>query len=253
MSQSLPLISLPMHARENQEFKDFDPYNDPEGALRRFNQVANNVRSLKDGARKRLLLDSLKDATPLLMEFVKDQAEACVLYGDIETTELIKSGTPIEDMEISVASLLFVEDSGKSMMLSFWSSGSALGAPLDFFLHALDHAKKLVFYNSNFDLKVASSGDRQLISRWWRKTHDPYYILREEFGFDVVLKLDRLLKDNGIAPKTASGVQAVKMYKSGDYQALQEYNQRDVQALFELVGLESVSLSNGVRTRLIHV
>ena len=58
------------------------------------------------------------------------------MYGDCETTEPIKNGTPIGGMAISVASLLFVEDCGDGMMLSFWGDPSLVrGAPLRYFRH----------------------------------------------------------------------------------------------------------------------
>ena len=68
----------------------------------------------------------LESAEPLLMDFVRDQAEICTVYGDCETTDLIRHGTPIGGMTISVASLLLVEDGGTSMLLSFWSDPSLI-------------------------------------------------------------------------------------------------------------------------------
>lgn len=249
----LPLITARIGVRvQDAVFRGFDPFEDPEGALKNLHRIELEVLKIQDSEERSRGVESLNDAVPLLMEFIKDQAKICTVFGDIETTELIRHGTPIEKMEISVASLLFVEKDGKSMMLSFWGSAdSGLGASLDFFIHALNHANKLVFYNANFDLRVASKGDKKLIKEWWRKTHDPYYILREEFEYDAVLKLDRLLSDNGIETKKATGIEAVKMFKEERFEELQEYNVYDVKALRALVELEKVKLSNGVLTDIV--
>ena len=194
------------------------------------------------------------------------------MYGDCETTQLIQHGTPVGEMAISVASLLFVEPSGEGMMLSFWGDPSlGRGAPLRFFRHALEHAKRLVFYNAAFDLALAAGGDEAAVRRWWRRTFDPYKVpgascfttlspsplaqparparfpspftaclactqlLRDAFGASVRLKLDVLLRDNGLAPKTASGLEAVRMYADGRHDELERYNRADVEALRSLV------------------
>ena len=122
------------------------------------------------------------------------------------------------------------------------------GAPLRFFRHALEHAKRLVFYNAAFDLTLAAGGDDATIRRWWMRTFDPYKLLRDAFGTSVRLKLDLLLRDNGLAPKTASGVEAVRMYADGRHDELERYNRTDVEALRSLVELERIRLSNGKYT-----
>jgi len=260
---SLPLVHADHHAhalvlpiaapkREREAaphpLSGFDPMEDPEGCLRRYHAVQLAVQQWADPAERATAQTGLESAEPLLLDFLSDQAEICTVYGDCETTELIKHGTPIGDMSISVASLLFVEDGGggDGMMLSFWGDASlGRGAPLRFFRHAVEHAKRLVFYNAAFDLTLAARGDESTIRRWWRRTHDPYKLLRDAFGTSVRLKLDVLLRDNGLAPKTATGVEAVRMYADGRHDELERYNRVDVEALRSLVQLERIRLSNG--------
>ena len=105
-----------------------------------------------------------------------------------------------------------------------------------------------MFYNAAFDLTLAAGGDEATIRRWWRRTYDPYKLLRDAFGTSVRLKLDLLLQDNGLAPKTASGVEAVRMYADGRHDELERYNRVDVEALWSLVQLERIRLSNGMWT-----
>ena len=227
----------------------FDPTQDPEGCLRRFHAVWLTIQRLPDPAEQTAVWRRLESAEPLLMDFLHDQAEICTVYGDCETTDLIRHGTPIGGMTISVASLLLVEDGGTSMLLSFWSDPLlGRGAPLTFFQHALEHAKRLVFYNATFDLALAARGNGATIHRWAQRTFDPYQRLRDAFGTSVRLKLDVLLRDNGLAPKTATGVEAVRMYADGRYDELEAYNRADVEALRSLVELERITLSDGRRT-----
>ena len=223
---------------------NFNVTDDPEDCLRRYHAVQLAVRKLADpGQRARAWLTSAEAA---LMDFVSDQAAVCTVYGDCETTDLIRHGTAIGDMTISVATLLFVEDGGSTMLLSFWGDASlGRGAPLRFFRHALDHAERLVFYNAAFDLTLAAGGDELTVQRWWERTFDPYKLLRDAFGNSVRLKLDVLLRDNGLAPKTATGVEAVRFYADGRYDDLEQYNQADVLALRQLVELPRIRLSNG--------
>ena len=171
-------IAAPKREREAapHPLSGFDPTEDPEGCLRRYHAVQLAVQQWADPAERATAQTGLESAEPLLLDFLSDQAEICTVYGDCETTQLIKHGTPIGDMSISVASLLFVEDGGggDDMMLSFWGDASlGRGAPLRFFRHAVEHAKRLVFYNAAFDLTLAARGDESTIRRWWRRTHDP--------------------------------------------------------------------------------
>ncbi len=247
--------TLPIEAPEREReavphpLDGFDPMQDPEGCLRRFHAVWLAVQRWPDPAERTAARRRLESAEPLLMDFVRDQAEICTVYGDCETIDLIRHGTPIGGMSISVASLLFVEDGGAGTMLSFWSDPSlGRGAPLTFFRHALEHARRLVFYNAAFDLTLAAGGDGATIHRWSQRTFDPYQRLRDAFGTSVRLKLDVLLRDNGLAPKTATGVEAVRMYADGRHDELEAYNRADVEALRSLVELERITLSDGRST-----
>jgi putative phage-type endonuclease len=248
----LPNLSIIADKRVRSEpdpLRSFDPVDDAEDCLRRYNAVQLEINLLKNASERSSLLATLRSAEPLLLDFVEDQASVCTLVGDVETTQLIQRTIPIGQMTISVASLKFVEDGGGAMTLSFWSDESiGRGAPLRFFTHALRYAKRLVFYNANFDLTVASRGDGATIARWQRRTFDPYAELRRTFGNSVQLKLAILLSNNGLDPKTATGTDAVQMYASGRYDELERYNRRDVDALHELVRLPSIVLSNGRTT-----
>lgn len=172
--------TLPIEAANKREreviphpLDGFDPTQDPEGCLRRFHAVWLAVKRWPDPAEQTAARRRLESAEPLLMDFVRDQAEICTVHGDCETTDLIRHGTPIGGMTISVASLLFVEDGGTNMLLSFWSDPSlGRGAPLRFFRHALEHAKRLVFYNAAFDLALAARGDGATIHRWAQRRRD---------------------------------------------------------------------------------
>ena len=245
-------IAAPKREREAAQhpLSGFDPTQDPEDCLRRYHAVQLAVQLMADPDERVAAQRLFESAEPLLRDFVSDQAEICTVYGDCETTQLIKHGIPIGDMNISVASLLFVEDGGgDGMMLSFWGDPSlGRGAPLRFLRHALEHAKRLVFYNAAFDLTLAAGGDDATICKWWTRTFDPYKLLRDAFSTSVCLKLDLLLRDNGLAPKTASGIEAVSMYHDGRHDELERYNRTDVEALRSLVQLERIRLSSGQYT-----
>jgi len=232
-----------------------NPVDDAQACLKTYNETLVEIREMPDGPQRRALVESLESMDAILYDFLEDQAAISNVYGDVETTELIKHGTPIDQMEISVCTLLLVNehDPNDFFSLDFWGDeGLGRGAPLKFMRHALDHAKRLVFYNGiRFDLRVIASGDETKEAEWARKTHDPYLLLRDEFGRDVSLKLDALLASNGLDPKTGDGKAAVQMYKRGQFEELQAYNLRDVEALKELTMLPSIRLSNGERTTLV--
>ena len=231
-----------------------NPVEDPLGCLETYNATLFYILKVPDEQQRLELLKSLKNMDGLLYQFLADQAAEAIVYGDIETTELIHKSTPIHEMEISVCTLLFVNQSSQksdSFSLDFWGDdGYGQGAPLKFMWHALDHAKKLVFYNGiHFDLSVIANGDEQKKAMWVAKTHDPYRLLRVKFGSLVSLKLDGLLKCNNINPKTADGKAAVRMYKEREFEDLKEYNLHDVVALMELTTLPYIILPNNEKTK----
>jgi len=236
----LPPVSIDSKRhRELVSLFAWDPYNDPQNAL-----ITYNATALSAGD------DVVRQADTLLLEFIEDQASICTLFGDVETTALIRHGTPLSEMQVSVATLLFEEPDGSELTtLSFWGDDSlGRGAPLRFLHHAMRHAKLLVFYNSKFDNSVIAAGDKRLFLELQAKTHDPFALLRAAFPSGVSLKLDNLLRINGLEPKTSTGSDAVAMYNEGRYDELEEYNVRDVQALRELVNMHSIRLGNGEST-----
>jgi putative phage-type endonuclease len=244
------LVDTAAKRERDDPFDRFDPAHDPLDALQRYNLVDVAIGAIVDPNERAAARARLASAEPLLREFLDDQANCSTIYGDIETTELIAHGTPLSNMEISVATLLFEEGNGaESFTLSFWGDSSlGRGAPLRFLQHALDHAKQLAFYHSRFDLGVLAAGDADAVARWARVTFDPYAELRAAYPSGVSLKLDNLLKANNLDPKTATGAEAVQMFKQGRFDALQAYNERDVRALRELVNLATIRLPNGART-----
>lgn len=239
----------PKRARES-PLRGFDPCGDPDDCLRRYSAVQLAVDALQDPAERTDTQARLDASDPLLFGFIADQAGRCTVYSDCETTDLIRKGTPVGNMTISVASALFVEPSGYAEpMLNFWGDpATGRGAPLRFFEHTLQHAKRIVFYNAAFDLSVAARGDQAKIREWQKATFDPYKLLRDAFDWGVELKLDTLLRDNGLATKTADGKEAVRMYAEGRYDELLAYNEADVRALRSLAELKSIKLSNGTTT-----
>ena len=241
-----PLLSLPVDAKRARPpviLSDYDPSDQPEQFLRDYNTLFSRATRLPPHERAEVLA-WLTSAEAPLMQFIADMAASSVVVGDIETTEAIKHGVSLGDMKISVATLLF-QDNRHSTMLSFWHDGVARGAPLRFFKQALDHAKKLIFFNSNFDLTVAAAGDAATISRWRERTFDPYMDLRRKFGPSLRLKLDALLAVNELQQKAGSGLLAVQQWQNGEFEALELYNRRDVTALHELVSLPRIRLVDG--------
>ena len=55
-------------------------------------------------------------------------------------------------------------------------------------------------------------------------------------------KLDHLLQINGLATKTADGLQAISWWKEGERALLQEYCEQDVRALARLLILNQIKL-----------
>jgi len=231
-------------------FGGFNPVEDAEGCLKQYNALSSRIDQLVDPNERTKARATLESADEIIFEFLEDQASICTLFGDVETTDLIKHGTPLGGMHISVATLLFEEEDGsESMTLSFWGDETVgRGAPLRFLRYAVEHAKVLVFYNSKFDNAVIAAGDEALFRRLQAKTHDPYALLREAFPSGVSLKLDTLLRLNRLDPKTATGSNAVDMYERGEFDNLERYNVRDVQALRELVKMNLIKLGNGEST-----
>ena len=234
--------------RNDDTLRKFDPVDDPIGALQSFNATVVAAASLESAEERDAAKRMLDSSEPLLLEFLQDQAAICTLFGDVETTRLIEHGTPIATMQISVTTLLFEEANGFALMtLSFWGDGSlGRGAPLHFLRHALEHAKRIVFYNADFDLTVIGAGDAAAVNRWRARTFDPYMELRAVYptASGVSLKLDSLLSANDLDPKEASGAEAVEMFTCGHLDDLEAYNRRDVQALRELVRLDRIRLDD---------
>ena len=76
------------------------------------------------------------------------------------------------------------------------------------------------------------------------KSMDPFARIRDVT--DVWFKLDALLKANGLATKTASGLQAIAFWNDGERDKLQTYCEQDVRASARLFALRELTLPNGV-------
>lgn len=251
-----PRLSPPLtHTYRTADAYTFDPQQDPLEALTNYNKERCRLRRSQREDKKDAL-EVFESSDQLLYDFIEDQARMCTVYGDIETTTMIDSNTPINDMEISVASLLFVQDGAdakeKGYTLSFWNDDTlGLGAPLSFYVHALDHAKRIVFYNGKgFDLKVSSKLHRTRpgsLQNWLSCTFDPFDRLeKNDFG---KCELDTLLLNNGLPRKSGSGKNAPTMYRDCIYEELQEYNRLDVELLRKLVELPFITVCDNKNTR----
>ena len=194
----------------------------------------------------------------LLFEFLEDQSSVSFAILDLETTELISDfdrATLFREMTVSVAGVLLVEvvdgDEGGAGELgtyySFWNDGVERGAPLKFLYHILDHALGIVAYNGkSFDLQVLAgsrlrSQDRSLGDSWFKtwqgKLFDPFNRLQRA-GYGMI-GLGKLLALNGIDPKSGKGADAPKLWARDQFDELESYCRRDVEALAEIVLLPS--------------
>ena len=195
-------------------------------------------------------------------DYLSDQAQMSDVVFDIETTELIDTAaTPISQMKVSVATALVMQRTSESelaagaekysekSLLFFWGDPSTeRGAPLKFLVHLLDHAARIIAYNGyTFDLVVLAGDDKERLERWRNKLFDPLRILR--LSYNKFFKLNAMLEENGLDTKTATGVEAVDMWKkwqqsrdAHQMMLLEKYNERDTLALAELVLLRYVKV-----------
>jgi hypothetical protein len=114
--------------------------------------------------------------------------------------------------------------------------------PFHGLLGLFDAADVIVAYNGlDFDFPVLRKHyghGKTAFRRYMQhrlKCHDP--MARIQAATDVRFKLDVLLKLNGLAGKTADGLQAIRMWESGQRQELLSYCANDVWALAQLVCL----------------
>lgn len=100
----------------------------------------------------------------------------------------------------------------------------------------LDRAKRIYTFNGiEFDLpRFARHCGRSSIREWAAKTVDPLYMMKTTMGFGACAKLNDLLRENGLDPKSASGLQAIEFWENGDLESLRSYCNDDARLTYEL-------------------
>ena len=126
---------------------------------------------------------------------------------------------------------------------TFWQDGRRGFEPL---LELFDTAEVIVAYNGlGFDFpllrKHYASQDRYLAHRL--KCVDPFALIR--MYTDVWPKLDSLLRENGLNQKIADGLLAIKYWKLGMRDLLEEYCASDVSLLAQLCLRREIVLPTG--------
>ena len=179
-----------------------------------------------------------------------------VVVFDVETTQLIGETDTIEDLEVSVATALWVGDGDKpedGTWMTAWhdtvrtAPGGGDTKTVADMLAWMDGARIIVAYNgANFDMRVLRKYYGSDSARWYahlQKLHDPAQQVRRTAGRNV--KLDRLLQLNGIPGKAGSGADAPRWWTEGEWQKLAMYCERDTGALAELVYRARITVPGG--------
>ena len=127
-------------------------------------------------------------------------------------------------------------------MITLWRDEDEAASARFAALRGLDAAELIVGYNSlGFDHPVLYKHcDRRRTEKHLFKVHDAFARLRDHTG--VWFKLDHLLQANGLATKTADGLQAISWWKEGERTLLREYCEQDVRALARLLVLSEIKL-----------
>ena len=174
-----------------------------------------------------------------------------------------KQGKPLAHMEVAVACAAWVAAEGPAVAgladadtRTFWhasvqrtpAGGTAAG--VGGLLAWFDAARVIVAYNGHaFDMQVLRAlydGDDERWQAHCDKLHDPFDAVTRAAGRRV--KLDTLLRLNGLAGKSGAGSDAPRWWAEGQLARLEEYCARDVSALGELVLRAQVRVQRGVTT-----
>jgi hypothetical protein len=182
---------------------------------------------------------------------------------DIETQDRIRrtSGSTRADqialLQVSCASVLCIrsdlaldptraeEALEGAVMKTYWrdhDGETSLGRMVE----ALEHAELLVCYNGlGFDFPVLKKYYRSVeqYNTHTNKTHDIFLRVREVLGWWP--KLDALLNANGLALKTADGLEAIKMWEEGRREELQTYCESDTRQCARLGLRETIRIPGG--------
>ena len=99
----------------------------------------------------------------------------------------------------------------------------------------LDRAKRIYTFNGiEFDLPRFAKHCGRSMRDWAAKTVDPLYMMKTTMGYGACTKLNELLKENGLDPKSASGLQAIEFWEQGDLESLRSYCNDDARLTYEL-------------------
>ena len=196
-----------------------------------------------------------------VVDFLIDQATVSVMWLDCETSEAIEHGTPIEKMRPTITCVTLIERQNlhradaldTALRFDVWPERVGRGVPYSVLLAVIERATEttLVGYNAHsFDLKLLARGNNVLLADWQSRLEDPFRLLRQHTE-EKQLKLDNLLRINGLATKLGDGLLAVRLWKAGKLDELTEYCRQDVDQLVRLTLLPQAVLPSGVVTRLI--
>ena len=170
-----------------------------------------------------------------------EQCRDYVLVFDIETTGLHST-----DTVTAVCALIhYIGDEGKPEerrynIVELKDDPERQGAACAAVVAALEGAKYLVSYNGDrFDLPflsrwAAQAGVQVQLQAWIGKSIDYYRLIVDNTG--VHYKMQALCVDNKLeCGKSASGLDAVRWARSGEWEKLMSYCMQDVRVLYELV------------------
>jgi hypothetical protein len=186
-----------------------------------------------------------------------------VVVWDIETQGLIKHSPgfdreeQVRNLEVSCLSYMVIPSAPllagdevaaaaaveAAPMATLWRDEDEGGVgPFRALFEAFDAAELIVGYNSlGFDHPVLYKHcERRRTEKHLFKVHDAFARLRDHTS--VWFKLDHLLQANGLATKTADGLQAIEWWKQGERTLLREYCEQDVRALARLLVLREIKL-----------
>ena len=156
-----------------------------------------------------------------------------MLTFDIETT-----GTDICRDEMTCASV-YDPERGISRVFVFCTGDS-----VDEFTRMLDDADRLCAFNGAlFDIpiiqRVGKVSDER-VRAWRLKLHDVFEACR--LGLGKTFSLDALLELNGLATKSGSGLDAIRMAQDQDWEGLREYSLKDSELTHMVSSLDVIQL-----------
>ena len=105
----------------------------------------------------------------------------------------------------------------------------------------LDRAEWIYTFNGiEFDLPRFAALCGRDIKPWIRKAVDPLYFMKHTMGLSACSKLNDLLRENGLEPKSGSGLQAIQLWNDGERTALADYCMDDCRLTYALCEMEAI-------------